>query len=241
MNCIALDDEMLALDLLEDYIGRVSFLKLIGRYTKSTDAIEAINNGKVELLFLDIQMPDITGLQLLKLLKPDCMVIFTTAYSNYALEGFNLKVIDYLLKPFAFDRFFQAVSKAHELSILKSKHIDEDCRDYIFVNSEHRHIRVITDEIIYIEGLKDYVKIYISGKEKHIITRMSLRALEDKLNPDHFFRVHKSYIISLQHINWVRNNVVNIGEKNIPIGDNFKDKFYKQVVGNKGKDTEQES
>jgi DNA-binding LytR/AlgR family response regulator len=232
INCIVIDDEALAIDLLEDYIKRVPFLSLVGKFTRATDSMELIRHGNVDLIFLDIQMPDITGIQFLKTLGSEPMIIFSTAYSNYALDGFNLKVLDYLLKPFHFDRFLQAASKAHELHILKNKkQIDLKDNDYIFVNSEHNLIRVNFNTILYIEGLKDYIKIFTANNIKPIITRLSLKALEEKLPTSEFFRIHKSFIVSIKKIDFVRNNTIRIGDKTIPIGETQKEKFYSLIEG----------
>ena len=232
INCIVIDDEALAIDLLEDYISRVPFLALVGKFTRATDSMELIRNGNVDLIFLDIHMPDITGIQFLKALGAEPMIIFSTAYPNYALEGFNLKILDYLLKPFHFDRFVQAVSKAQELHSLKSKPIvPGNDNDYIFVNSEHTLVRINFIDIIYIEGLKDYIKIYTTIKPKPIITRLSLKFLEEKLPSLNFIRIHKSFIVSIKKIDWVHNNSIRIGEKIIPIGEIQKEKFYKRIEG----------
>lgn len=233
INCIVIDDEALAIDLLKGYISRVPFLALVGEFTRATDSIELIKSGKVDLIFLDIQMPDITGIQFLKTLGTEPMIIFSTAYSNYALEGFNLKILDYLLKPFHFDRFIQAVSKAQELHSLKSKTlVPANDNDYIFVNSEHTLVRINFSDISYIEGLKDYVKIYTINKAKPVITRVSLKLLEDKLPTFAFFRIHKSFIVCIKKIDLVHNNTIRIGEKIIPIGETQKAKFYKRIEGN---------
>ncbi len=232
VNCIVIDDEALAIDLLVDYISRVPFLGLVGKFTRATDSMELIRNGNVDLIFLDIHMPDITGIQFLKALGAEPMIIFSTAYPNYALEGFNLKILDYLLKPFHFDRFLQAVSKAQELHSLKSRPVVlANDNDYIFVNSEHTMVRINFIDISYIEGLKDYIKIYTTDKPKPIITRLSLKALEEKLPSLNFIRIHKSFIVSIKKIDLVHNNMIRIGEKIIPIGEMQKEKFYKRIEG----------
>ena len=185
MNCIVVDDEPLALDLIEDNIKKISFLKLIKKCKSATEALKIVNSEKIDLIFLDIQMPDISGIQFIKSLKNKPMVILITAFEKYALEGFELDVIDYLLKPVPFERFLKAVNKAHEyynFINIKPQANDnlEPFKKYIFVKSEHKIIKINTEDILFIEGLKDYVKIYIG--EKPIFTLQSLKFFEDKLS-----------------------------------------------------------
>ena len=224
INCIVIDDEALAIDLLEDYISRVPFLSLVGKFTRATDSMELIRNGNVDLIFLDIHMPDITGIQFLKALGAESMIIFSTAYPNYALEGFNLKILDYLLKPFHFDRFVQAVSKAQELHSLKSKPIvPANDNDYIFVNSEHNLVRINFIDISYIEGLKDYIKIHLKSSQKPVVTRMPMKIIEEQLPASAFLRIHKSYIISIAFVTAARKSSVLLGAIELPVSDNYRD------------------
>jgi DNA-binding LytR/AlgR family response regulator len=235
MNCIAIDDEALALELIEDNIRKVPFLHLVKTCRSAFEAIELMKEETIDLIFLDIQMPEINGIKFLKSISQKPMVIFTTAYDKYAIEGYELDVIDYLLKPIPFDRFLKAVNKAYDLYYLKSysSHSTTDRQfpgklpDFIFVKADYSMVKINFDDILYIEGLKDYIKIYAGGRP--IITLTSLKSIEEKLPSDQFIRVHRSFIISLSKIKSVQKSVVKIGEKEIPIGDSFRDPFL-QVI-----------
>jgi DNA-binding LytR/AlgR family response regulator len=227
LNCIAIDDEPLALDLIEGFISKVPFLNLIKKCNRAVEAVEIIQSGKTDLIFLDIQMPDINGIQLLKTLKPKPMVIFTTAFEQYALESYELDVVDYLLKPIPFERFLKAVNKAHESFILKDNFQNtspitagkENGTDFFFVKSEYQNIKIDLSDITYIEGLGDYIKIYLTSKEKPVLTLMSLKTFEEKLPPANFIRVHRSFIIAVNKITSLTKSNILIGIKEIPVGD----------------------
>ena len=230
MNCIAIDDEPLALNVIEEFCKRLDFLALETTCNSAIEAINYLNKNKVDLIFLDIEMPHITGLQFLASLDHPPMVIFTTAYSEYAVEGFNLNAIDYLVKPFAFDRFLKAVNKANELFELKSSGQYEPAPsqgDYIMINVEYSTIKVNYNDISYIEGLKDYLKIVTA--EKNFLTKSTMKNLEEKLPSDKFFRIHKSFIISLDKIDKIENHRVVIANKYIPVGNHYKDSFYEYI------------
>lgn len=235
LNCIAVDDENLALDLLEDNINKIPFLNLVKRCKNAFDAIEILQNESIDLVFLDIQMPGITGVQFLQSLKTRPMVIFVTAYKQYALEGFELDVVDYLLKPIDFERFLKAVNKAFELYTLKHKPVasDElplDKTSSIFVNADYSLVKIKVSDITYIEGLKDYIKIYTSTSTKPIVTRMTMKAIEEKLPTPDCFRVHKSFIVSLDKIESIRNLKIKIGNSQIPISESYSEGFFK-IIG----------
>jgi len=233
MRCIAIDDEPLALDLVEDFAGKVPFLDLVHKFKSPFDAIDIIQKEKIDLLFLDIQMPDINGVQFISSIDTKPMVIFTTAYEDYAVEGFNLNAIDYLVKPFSFERFFKAVNKAYEYHKLKSnpqKVIEEQKvneNKYIFVKADYSTVKINLDDILYIEGLKDYIKIYAG--QKPVLTLLSLKKIEEKLPSNRFVRVHRSYIVSIDKIESIQRNRIIIGEKRIPVGDYYKENFYKII------------
>ncbi len=234
LNCIAVDDENLALDLIEDNIQKVPFLNLVKRCKNPFEAMEVLQNQEIDLIFLDIQMPGITGVQFLQSMTKSPMVIFVTAYKQYALEGFNLNVIDYLLKPIDFERFLKAVNKAAELHGLKHKavaneSINEFKNSTIFVNADYALVKIKTDEIDYVEGLKDYVKINLNSSNKPIVTRMTMKAIEEKLPTSEFFRVHKSFIVSLDKIESVRNLKIKIGNAQIPISESYSEEFFKMI------------
>jgi DNA-binding LytR/AlgR family response regulator len=232
LNCIAVDDENLALDLIEDNIHKVPFLNLVKRCKNPFEAMEVLQNQEIDLIFLDIQMPGITGVQFLQSMTNSPMVIFVTAYKQYALEGFNLNVIDYLLKPIDFERFLKAVNKAAELHSLKNKAVvneNELKNSTIFVNADYSLVKIKTDEIAYVEGLKDYVKINLNSSSKPIVTRMTMKAIEEKLPTSEFFRVHKSFIVSLDKIESIRNLKIKIGTAQIPISESYSEEFFKLI------------
>ncbi|POY36788.1 DNA-binding response regulator [Solitalea longa] len=230
MNCIAVDDEPLALELLVDNISKIPFLNLVGSCRNPFEAMEVLQDKPVDLIFLDIQMPGISGVQFLQATRPNQMVIFITAYEKYALESYNLDVVDYLLKPVSFDRFMKATTKAYELFNLKNKNTQpESAPDYIFINSEYNLIKINLADILYVEGLKDYVKIYVEKNPRPILSRMNIKAIEEKLPSMGFLRVHKSFIISTAKITSIRKNRIKIGEVEIPLSDNFKDELMKFV------------
>jgi DNA-binding LytR/AlgR family response regulator len=234
LNCIAVDDENLALDLIEDNILKVPFLKLVKRCKNAFEAMEVLQSQEIDLIFLDIQMPGITGVQFLQSMASSPMVIFVTAYKQYALEGFNLNVIDYLLKPIDFERFLKAVNKAAELHSLKHKVVAiepilEGKNSTIFVNADYSLVKIKTEEITYIEGLKDYIKIHLNSSTKPIVTRMTMKSIEEKLPSSQFFRVHKSFIISLDKIESIRNLKIKIGNAQVPVSESYSEEFFKLI------------
>lgn len=219
MKCIAVDDEELALELLIDNIKNVPFLELVGSASNTLEATEILSEKEVDLIFLDIQMPGLSGIQFLKTMKQSPLVIFHTAYEEYALTGYELDVVDYLLKPVSFERFLKACNRALEVHTLKTSQTTGMISEYFFVNSEYSLVKVKYDEILYIEGLKDYIKIYVDGVKRPIITRMTMKSIEEKLIPYNFMRVHKSYIISLPRIKSIRNLKVMINDVQIPVSE----------------------
>ena len=230
MKCIAVDDEPLALALLQDNIRQVPTLELVASCSTAMEALVVLNRQEVDLIFLDIQMPGLTGLQLLQSLSVRPMVILITAYEKYALEGFNLDVIDYLVKPVPFERFLKACNKAIDYFRLK-KNVQGEMHpwpEYFFVNAEYGLIKIVFSEIRMIEGLKDYLKIHL-GETKPQIIRMSLKSIEEKLPPGKFFRIHKSYIIALSHVTAIRRNSVFLGELELPLSDLYKDDLMREI------------
>jgi len=223
MNCIIVDDEMPSRELLEDNIRRFPYLNLIGEARNAAEAMVLLAREKVDLMFLDIQMPDLTGLELLGSLRKQPLVILVTAYEEHALEGFELEVVDYLVKPVPFQRFARAVQKANELFELRQMALQKPSaiNEHVFINANYSLVRVMLDDIVLIEGLKDYVKIGLaSGKE--IITRLSLKSLEEKLDPVRFMRIHKSYIIAMARIESVQKAQLLLGGREIPIGEGYR-------------------
>jgi two-component system LytT family response regulator len=235
MKCIAVDDEPLALALLQDNIRQVPTLELVGSCGTAMEALAVLNEKEVDLVFLDIQMPGLTGLQLLQSLSVRPMVILITAYEKYALEGFNMDVIDYLVKPVPFERFLKACNKAIDFYRFKKNLFSESHTwpEYFFVNAEYGLVKIVFSEIRMIEGLKDYLKIHM-GETSPMVIRMSLKSIEEKLPPGRFFRIHKSYIISVSHITAIRRNSVFLGEIELPLSDHYKDDLMREIgQGNK--------
>lgn len=230
IKCVAIDDEPLALDIVCDFAGRVPFLNLKERFTSAFKAIDYLQNEEVDLIFLDIQMPDITGIEFLNSLENKPLVIFTTAYSEYAVEGFNLRAVDYLLKPFLFDRFMQAVVRVKELMEARNK-TGNGNPDYFFVKANYQLEKINFNDIIFIEGLKDYLKICKQDGTK-VIAHKSMKTILEELPPNRFMRVHRSYIISLDKIDALGKNHVTIGKNKIPISDFYHEDFSKFLEQN---------
>jgi len=237
IRCLVVDDEPLALHIVEDYISKVPFLKLVKSTTNPIEALTLVQQGEIDLVFLDVQMPELTGIQFLKISNGKAKVILTTAYPEYALEGYELDVVDYLLKPIAFDRFFKSVQKAQGIIQPSVKPItapeptqqNDFLSDFIFVKSEHKIQKVYLRDILFIEGLKDYISIFTPAER--IITLQNMKKMEDALPEKHFIRVHKSYIVSLNKIDSIERSRIWIGEKIIPVGDTYRDPFFKIIDG----------
>jgi two-component system, LytTR family, response regulator len=242
IRCLVVDDEPLALHIIEDYISKVPFLTLVKSTTNPIEALTMVQEGSADLVFLDVQMPELTGIQFLKIANGKAKMILTTAYPQYALEGYELDVVDYLLKPIAFDRFFKAVQKAQAIiypsakpapvpeQIQQQQQPQSDFNsDFIFVKSEHKIQKVYLRDILFIEGLKDYISIFTP--QERIITLQNMKKMEDALPERHFVRVHKSYIVSLNKIDSIERSRIWIGDKIIPVGDTYRDEFFKIVDG----------
>lgn len=233
INCIAIDDEPLALELLEDNIRQVPYLNLVGKSSNAINALQLLKETNVDLVFLDIQMPGLTGLQLIKSLSVKPMFILVTAYEKFALDGFNLDVVDYLVKPVSLDRFIKACNKAQELYELRTSNKSSETKseeDYFFISVDYSLVKILFKNIIWIEGLKDYIKIYLKDSTKPIVTRLSMKALEDELPGSLFIRIHKSYIISKNFITSVKKSSVLLDNKTeLPVGDNYKERIEELV------------
>jgi DNA-binding LytR/AlgR family response regulator len=235
MKCLAIDDEPLALDIIKEFCSKINFIDLVATSTNAVEVISILNQQMIDLIFLDIQMPNISGLEFIRSIEKPPLVVITTAYSTYAIEGFELNAIDYLVKPFAFERFFRAVNKAYEIVQLRQNKSTQPViaekpqfsARFLMVKVEYSTVRLELDEILFIEGLKDYVKIYCGARP--LLTKTTFKNLEDKLPSNSFIRVHKSYIISFSKIESVENNRILIAEKLIPIGNQYKTQFYQWI------------
>lgn len=236
LNCVIVEDEPLARNLLTDYVKKVSSLHLVEACSNPLKAMDVLRNHSVDVLFLDVQMPELTGISLLKILQKKPLVILTTAYSEYALEGYELDVTDYLLKPITFERFLRAIDKVTER--LESKHQPapterppaEPLQPFVFVKDGTKLVKVRLDDILYVEGLKDYVTIHT--RTQKVISLQRLKALEDQLPPDKFIRIHNSFIIALGAIDVIHKSDVQIGTAMIPIGETYK-KVFREFIEKK--------
>ncbi len=241
MNTLVIDDEPLALDVLETYISRMPDLNLVGRCANALEANEMLRKHSIDLIFLDIQMPQVSGVDFIKALSNPPLFIFTTAYSNYALEGYELNAIDYLLKPISIDRFMKAVNKALEQFELRHREETESATlghegvEFFFVKADKKLVKIKYDEILYIEGLKDYVIIRL--EQGRVVTLQTMKSLEDKLPLAKFKRIHRSYIVSIDKIHAVDGTSVDVYEKGLikqlPIGKNYRDEILEIVNRNK--------
>jgi len=227
INVIAIDDEPLALQLVTGYIEKTPGLKLIGKFDNPIDASEFLAVTSADLIFIDIQMPDLSGIEFTRLMEKGPKVIFTTAFEKYALEGYKLDIVDYLLKPFSYEEFLIAVHKVQKLLQLEKKvpvNVDVN-NEFLFLKSDYKIKRLNFNDILYIEGLKDYVKVYIHNVPKPILSLTSLKLLESKLPEMKFMRVHRSFIVNLEKIDTIERSRIVFGKEYIPVSDQYKAKF----------------
>lgn len=239
IKCLVVDDKPLAVDILSDYIRKVDFLELAGSTTSALEALQLVDQLGIDLLFLDIQMPELTGIQVMKILGNKCQVILTTAYTEYALEGYEHNVVDYLLKPIAFDRFYRAAQKAQKQltppptipasRLSPSPHLTQErpSRGIIFVKTEYKIVKIRLEDILYVEGLQNYISIYT--QTERILSLRNIKKMEEQLPKPQFVRVHKSYIISLDKIDSIERSRIFIGEAVIPLGDTYRENFLKAI------------
>ena len=237
ITCVVVDDEPMALNLVESYVQKTPFLELKKKCSSALEALSFIQKTPVDLLFLDIQMPDLTGIEFSKMLPKETRVIFTTAFDQYALEGFKVEALDYLLKPFDYAEFLAAANKAHTwFELLKGKQeapalVSEE-KAFLFVKSEYKQLRIKLADVLYFEGLKDYVKIYLKDNPKPILTLMSLKALEEELPASQFLRVHRSFIVALNNIDVIERSQIVINQQRITVSDHYKPQFLEFVNRN---------
>ncbi|MFT4521169.1 MAG: DNA-binding LytR/AlgR family response regulator [Bacteroidia bacterium] len=234
MKCLIIDDEPLAQDVIESHLRSTPELTLVAKCNNAIEAAEMLKNQSIDLIFLDVNMPEISGIDFLRSLSEPPLVIFTTAHAEYAVEGFELDAIDYLLKPISLERFQKAVSKAKEYFKIKNEDTAESTElddNHIFVKANQKLIKIDYDEIKYVEAFADYVKIFIP--EKRIVTLQTMKNMERKLPEQKFCRVHRSFIVSLRHIESYNSSEVEVNGVKIPIGKNYKDRFLDLMKGNK--------
>ncbi|UOB18772.1 LytR/AlgR family response regulator transcription factor [Abyssalbus ytuae] len=236
MRCIIIDDEPLAINVLKNYCEKLDFLEMMGAYNNPINAISDIKEKKIDLILIDIEMPQMNGLDFMNSLDNKPLFIFTTAYPQYAVDGFDLNAVDYLVKPIPYHRFIKAISRAKELyELSKSKNmmnvfpsVGVDDKQYIFVKAEYENVKIDINKIKYVQGLKDYLKIHIEGTNKPILTLMNFRGMMEKL-PDYFIRIHKSFVININQIKSVQKNRVIIDDVRIPIGESYKSEFNERL------------
>jgi two-component system, LytTR family, response regulator len=229
IKCITIDDEPLALTKLEDFITRVPGLQLTRSFDNPVEAIGWLRENRVDLIFLDIRMEQLTGIQFLETTAPSCSVIITTAFEQYALKGYDLNITDYLLKPYSFERFLKAVTRVMDQVSGKSHGMKtrEENNRFIFVKTEYRLEKVDTEDILYVEGMKDYLRIVCRGKK--IMTLMSFAKMEEMLPAEKFCRIHKSYLVSISKIDSIERGVVVISDKRIPVSLTYRDDFFSKI------------
>jgi len=234
LKTIAIDDEPLALRLVSDYVSKTPFLELVGSFDNPLDAIDFLSKQSADLIFVDIQMPDLTGIEFARSLESAPKIVFTTAYEKYAIEGFKLNAIDYLLKPFSYEEFLKAAGKARKQTELEANVLPsiEANSQFLFLKSEYKIRRINFNDILYIEGLKDYIKVYISGDDKPVMSLNSIKSLEQKLPEDKFMRVHRSFIVNLDKIDTIERSRIIFGKVYIPVSDQYKDKFQEYLDKN---------
>jgi two-component system, LytTR family, response regulator LytT len=235
LNCITVDDEPLALGLVSAFVEQTPFLNLAGRFGNAVQAFQKIYNDTIHLVFLDIQMPELNGMELARILsqstsKVQTKIIFTTAYNQFAVEGYKVDALDYLLKPYGYDEFLKAATKARNYftQIAEQSGSDEKQEKengYIFVKSDYKLVRIDLDSILYVESLKDYIKIHLVGSSTPLSSLSSLKAIEEKLPPSRFLRIHRSFIVAVSKIDSIGKNSVQIGQADISVGDLYKESF----------------
>lgn len=224
LHCVIIDDEPLALDLLESYIQKTPFLIQEGKYSSAVETLSKVDWNQIDIIFLDIQMPDLNGLEFSRMLPNRVRIIFTTAFQQYALDGFRANALDYLLKPFSYTDFMEAVKKALEWFQMKNSGPEKESadNDFIYVKSDYKLIQIALKDILYIEGLKDYLKIYLENEARPIITLASMKSMEERLPSPRFMRVHRSYIVQTVKVKTLERGVIVFGKTRIPVSESYK-------------------
>lgn len=236
LSCALVDDEPLALSLLESYAAQTPFLEMRGAYANAIEAMEGLKANPVDLLFLDIQMPGLSGLDFSKMLPPDTRIVFTTAFSQYAVDGYRVNALDYLLKPVSYADFLSAARRAEEWFRLKRGEgpaaavAPAGDADSFFVKSDYKLVRIRFSEILYIEGLKDYVKIYLENAQRPLLSLMSMHAVEEALPPARFYRIHRSFIVNMEKVSVVERGQIVFGDKRLPVSDSYKERVTEYVT-----------
>lgn len=223
LSCAIIDDEPLAADLLESYARKTPELHLVGAFESALTAMKVLRENPVDLLFLDIQMPELSGLEFAKILPKDTKIIFTTAFDRYAIEGYKVNAIDYLLKPISYETFVKSVNKAVELVIKENRQRVMAQDRFLYVKSEYKLMQIKLDDILYVEGLKDYIKIYLADDRKPIMSLMNMKKIDDYLPRPQFMRVHRSYIVNMQRVTMIDRGRMVIAENFLPVSESYKE------------------
>ena len=227
LNCLIIDDEPLALQLLEDFVNKTPYLKLAGRFEEPLQALSVLESQKIDLLFLDIKMPDISGIDFYRSLANKPEVIFTTAYSEYAIDGFELKAMDYLVKPISFEKFITACNRVKDFIEIKNQ--KDKAKEFFFINVSHKLHKIFYDDILYLEGYKDYTKVHLISSHNPLLILHNLKYFEDLLDKKQFIRIHRSYMVSLRKINTASRKSVTINNNSLPVSDNYRDSFFSMI------------
>lgn len=231
LRCCIVDDEPLARDLIASYIGKTPFMELAGSFGSAQEAVKTVIEESIDVIFLDINMPQLNGMEFARIVPPTCRIVFTTAYDKYAIEGFKVGALDFLLKPVSYEEFIGSANRALAWSDLcRRAEASDTSREYIMVKSEYRLVQIPVRDIIFIEGVKDYVKIYVDGEEKAIMTLMNMKTLERTLPSNIFLRVHRSYIINATKIRVIERNRILFGRHAIPVSDSYKQQFSDYIA-----------
>ena len=229
LNCIIIDDEPLAAQLLASYAERTPVINLVGTYNSAVAAIKDIKEKKIDLLFLDIQMPDLSGLEFATLIPKTTKIVFTTAFSQYAVHGYKVGALDYLLKPISYEDFIRVVDKAEKIFTEQERQVVYDRDRFIYVKSEYKLLQIRLDDILFIEGLKDYVKIYLEGNQKYVMSLMNMKKMEENLPKPEFMRTHRSYIVHMTKVKLVDRFRIVFGSNYIPISDSYKEEVQRYL------------
>lgn len=229
LNCVIIDDEPLAAELLANYAQKIPFLELQGYFNSATEAIKTIREKKIDLIFLDIQMPEISGLEFARIIGENTRIVFTTAFSQYAIEGYKVNALDYLLKPISFEKFLEVAKKALDFFENKNKFLTMKQDRFIFIKSEYKLQKVCFDDILYIEGVKDYVKFYIADGSKNIMSLMNMKKVEEFLPSPEFMRIHRSYIVHMPKVSLIDRFRIVMSEQYLPISESYKENVQKYI------------
>ena len=227
LNCLLIDDEPLALQILGDFVNKTPYLKLVGKFEDPLQSLSLFESQKIDLLFLDIKMPDISGIDFYRSLVNKPEVIFTTAYSEYAIDGFELKAMDYLMKPISFEKFITACNRVKDFIEIKNQ--KDKGKEFFFINVSHKMHKIFYDDILYLEGYKDYTKVHLISLPNPLLILHNLKYFEDLLDKKQFIRIHRSYMVSLRKINTASRKSVTINNNSLPVSDNYRDSFFSLI------------